>query len=369
MIDSARSLAPRAAELADVTESGRRLPAELVSAFRGEGLFSMCTPASLGGGEVPVAEMVEAVETIATADAAAAWCVMIQATSGVLGAYLQPDVAAEIFGRGDAVLGGVYAPLGRAKVVPGGYRVTGRWPFASGSGHCTWLSGGATLEQGPPRMMTFPASEVTIVDTWQVSGLAGTGSNDIQVDDVFVPAGRSVSLTSDRPVEKGVLYKFPVFGFLALGIAAVALGTARGAIDDILDLAGAKTPTGSRRKLAERPLIQMQVAQCEAILGSARAFVNATVGDCWHLAESGVELGLRERARLRLAATHATIASTQVVDLMYTAGGGTSIYRTNTLQRRFRDIHTATQHVMVAQPTFELAGRVLLGIDADFSLL
>ena len=119
------------AELARATESGRSLPAELVAAFREEGLFSMCTPASLGGGEVPVADMIRAVEAIATADAASAWCVMIQATSGVTGAYLQPAAAAEIFGTRDAVLGGVYAPLGRASAVPGGYRVSGEWHFAS----------------------------------------------------------------------------------------------------------------------------------------------------------------------------------------------------------------------------------------------
>ena len=322
----------------------------------------MCVPAQLGGGEVPVQEMLDAVETVARADAAAGWCVMIQATSGVVGAYLGEEAAAEVFGSGDAVLGGVYAPLGRAEATAGGYRLTGRWPFASGSGHCTWLIAGAQLEEGAPRLLLLPAAEVEILDTWQVSGLAGTGSNDLRVTDAFVPGHRTLSLVEDRPRFEGRLYRFPVFGFLALGIAAVALGTARGAVDDLLQLAGAKTPTGSRRRLAERPHTQDRLARAEARLASARQFVRYAVGESWEAAGGG-ELNLGHRARLRLAATHATGAAAEVVDAMYELGGGTSIYRTSPLQRRFRDVHAATQHVMVGQPTYELAGRVLLGLE------
>jgi indole-3-acetate monooxygenase len=369
VIESAEALAPRLAELAELGEKGRRLPAELVEKFRAAGLFAMCAPASLGGGEVPVADILETIEALARADAAPAWCAMIQSSSSVLGGYLEPKVAAEIFGSGGAVLGGVYAPLGRATSVDGGYRVSGRWPFASGSQHCDWLCGGAMIEDRPPRLMLFPASEVTIHDTWHVSGLAGTGSNDIEVTDLFVPGGRSVELANDRPIEQGALYKFPVFGLLALGIAAVALGIGRGAIADILELAGGKTPTGSRRKLAERPLVQMQVAESEAMLAGARAFVFESVAEAWQTAAAGGELNLDQRARLRLAATHATTTSAQVVDAMYTVGGGSSIYLSSSLQRRFRDVHAATQHVMVAQPTYELAGRVMLGLDTDTSVL
>jgi indole-3-acetate monooxygenase len=358
------------AELAELGERERQLPAELVEKFRSAGLFAMCAPASLGGGEVPLADVLTAVETIAVADAAAAWCAMIQSTSGVSGGYLEPEAAAEVFAEGgNTILGGVYAPLGRAAIVPGGYRVSGRWPFASGSGHCTWLIGGCLLEEGPPRLMLFPAAEVTIHDTWHVSGLAGTGSNDFEVRELFVPRARSLAIATEKPVASGPLYRFPVFGLLALGIAAVALGIARGAIDDVLELAGAKTPTGSRRKLAERPLVQLQLAQAEAGLGSARAYVFDSVGRAWAAAERGEDLTLAQRARLRLAATSATLACAQVVDAMYGAGGGTSIYQTSPLQRRFRDVHAATQHVMVGLPTYELAGRVLLGLETDTSVL
>ncbi len=339
-----------------------------MEAFRAAGLFSMLVPASLGGGEMAPQDALAAIEAIAEADGAAAWCVMIGATTGILSAYLDESDAREIF-RPGSISGGVYAPLGKGEATPGGWRVSGRWAFASGCQHCDWLLGGALVESGPPRQMFFPASSVEIIDTWDVSGLMGTGSNDIAVRDLEVPRGRSVALTADNPRHPGPLFAFPVFGLLALGIAAVTLGIARGAIEDILELAAEKTPTGSRRKLAERPLVQAQVAEAEATLSSARAFVFEAVDRAWDAAGSGAVLDLRIRARLRLAATHATMASARVVDLMYNAGGGTSIYRTSPLQRRFRDVHTATQHVMVAPPTLEVAGRVLLGLETDVSAL
>jgi len=219
------------------------------------------------------------------------------------------------------------------------------------------------------RLMLFPASDARIIDTWTVSGLRGTGSHDIAVDDLFVPASRSLSLITDRPRERGPLYVFPVFGLLALGIAAVALGIARRAIDELIRLAAGKTPTGSRRPLAERPVVQAQVAEAEAALGSARAFTFETVAAAWQAARAEGMLDVRQRALLRLAATHATLAAARAVDLAYHAGGGTAVYATSQLQRQFRDIHVVTQHMMVAPATLEVVGRILLGLDADTSTL
>jgi alkylation response protein AidB-like acyl-CoA dehydrogenase len=210
---------------------------------------------------------------------------------------------------------------------------------------------------------------VRIIDTWDVAGLRGTGSHDIAVEDRFVPGARSLSLISDRPRADGPLYAFPVFGLLALGIAAAALGIARRALDELVVLARDKTPTGSRRRLAERPAIQAEVARAEATLGAARAFLLATVDAAWTRARAAGVIDVRERARLRLAATHATLASADAVDRMYSAGGGTAVYAASPLQRCFRDIHVATQHMMVAPATLELAGRILLGLEADTAML
>src|SRR5439155_19234269 len=380
LLDAVRAIAPRIRAAADRIEHDRRVPLELVRALTEAGVFQMCVPRTCGGSEVEPAIMIAVLEAIAEADGPAGWSAMIGTTSGVAAAYLPADAAREIYGRADVVTGGVFASQGRAVVVDGGYRVTGRWPFASGCEHCAWLMGGSVVVQngaarllpnGMPdsRLMLFPATDARILDTWTVAGLRGTGSHDIAVDDLFVPAARSLSLITDRPRERGPLYAFPVFGLLALGIAAVALGIARRAIDELARVAAGKTPTGSRRVLAERSVVQAQVAEAEAGLGSARAFVFETVESAWQAAKAEGVLDVRRRALLRLSATHATLAAARTVDLMYHAGGGTAVYASSPLQRQFRDIHVVTQHMMVAPATLELVGRILLGLEADTSML
>ena len=345
------------------------------------GIFRLCVPRSLGGVEADPATMIRVIETLARADGAAGWSAMIGATSGVASGYLPDDAAREIYGSSpDVISGGAFAPHGKAVVSDGGYRVTGRWPFASGCEHCTWLMGGSIIVEGErprllpngmpdSRLMLFPATAARVIDTWTVAGLRGTGSHDITVEDLFVPAAHTFSLVTDRPRARGPLYAFPVFGLLALGIAAVALGVARAAIDELTRLAGGKTPTGSQRRLAERPTVQAQVAEAEGVLGAARAFVFESVGAAWERAQSDGAIDVTTRARLRLAATQATLAAVRATDLMYTAGGGTAVYATSPLQRQFRDVHVVTQHIMVAPATLELAGRILLGLEADTSML
>jgi alkylation response protein AidB-like acyl-CoA dehydrogenase len=341
----------------------------------------MCVPRALGGGEIDPLTQIRVLELLAGADGAAGWCGMIGATTGVISAYLPVDVAGEIYGKApDVVTGGVYAPKGTAITVDGGYRVSGRWPFASGCEHCEWLMGNSVIEEdGKPRqlgngavetrLMFFPARDVHIIDTWSVAGLQGTGSHDMVVSDLFVPCERSVSLITDPPRHPGALYTFPVFGLLALGIAAVALGIARSAIDALTRLAVGKTPTGSRRRLAERAVIQVEVAQAEAALRSARAFLTEIVAGAWETASAQKPISTECRALLRLAATHATTSAAHAVDRMYNAGGGTSVYDSCPLQRHFRDIHVLTQHLMVAASTYELTGRTLLGLEADTTML
>lgn len=379
-VEAARALGPRIRAAADGIERDRHLPAELVEALAAAGVFRLCVPRAFGGGEVDTATMVRVVEEVALADGAAGWCAAIGATSGVISAYLPPEEAHAIYGTPAVVTGGVFAPLGKAEVVDGGYRVTGRWPFASGCEHCAWLMGGSVvLDAGTPRrlpggapdarLMLFPAAAARIIDTWSVSGLRGTGSHDIAVDGLIVPASHSVSLVTDVPRHPGPLYRFPVFGLLALGIAGVGLGIARRAVDELTTLAGTKSPSGSRRLLAERALVQAQVAEAEAALRAARAFLFEAVGDAWDAAARDGVIATRGRALLRMAATHATTTAARVVDVMYTAGGGTAIYAASPLQRCLRDVHVVTQHTMVAAPTWEVAGRVLLGVDTDTAML
>jgi alkylation response protein AidB-like acyl-CoA dehydrogenase len=373
VIDAVLPILPRIRAAADEIEAGRRVPLPLVHALADAGVFRLCVPRALGGLEAHPSELVDVIETIATADGSTGWCAMIGATSGVVSAYLADAPAREIYGADPGIVtGGVFAPRGSALPEGGGYRVSGRWPFASGSEHCAWLMGGCLVRgAGAPqaRMMLFPATDARIVDTWNVAGLRGTGSHDMAVENLFVPAERSVSIVTDRSRAGGTLYAFPVFGLLAIGIAAVALGIARAAIDELVRLAREKSPYGSKRTLAERGVVQAEVAQAEALGRSGRAFLHEAIARAWTAAERDGTITTDDRAALRLAATHATTSAAKATDLVYNAGGGTSVYASSPLQRCFRDVHVATQHAMVAGSTLELVGRLLLGLDTDVSQL
>jgi alkylation response protein AidB-like acyl-CoA dehydrogenase len=367
-------LADLAARLAPESERARRLPDELVTAMTDAGVFRMLVPEAAGGLERHPAELVATVADLARGDGAAGWCAAIGATSGLLAAYLPPESASEIYADPRAISGGVFAPRGRATRVDGGYSLNGRWPFASGCTHCSWLMGGCVIEGDDPPMPTLmiaPAAEATIhEDTWDSMGLRGTGSHDIEMRDVHIPADRAASLIGDRPTADGPLYAFPVFGLLALAIGAVGLGIARGALDDIQALAGVRTPTGSRRTMAERTAVQSELAGAEASLRAARALLDDAIERAWAAASSGGEVPLDERAALRLAATHATSTGADVTTAAYKLGGGSSVYESKSpLPRRFRDAHTATQHMLVAPATNELAGRLILGLPTDTSQL
>ncbi len=381
-LDAARGLFPLIAGSSERIEADRRLPEPVVTALQRSGLFRLCVPRSLGGLEAPPTETIEAIAEIARADGSAGWCVAIGATSGILSGYLPEADAREIYGSDPlGVSGGVFAPRGAAVADGEFYRVSGRWPFASGVSHCTWLMGGCTvtgpdgnaamLPGGLPdvHLLLFPATETVVHDTWSVSGLCGTGSHDIEVKDLRVPRARAVSLATGVPREPSPLYRFPVFGCLAICIAAVSLGIARRAIEELVELAGGKVPTGSRKRLADRGYVQIQVAQAEAAERSARAFLVATVAETYDEAARDGEISLHRRALLRLAACHAVQSAKQAVDAMYEAGGGTSLYRSSALQRCLRDVHAATQHLMVSSSTLELAGRVLCGLEVDSSHL
>jgi len=375
-LEAARTLAPLLAAHSGEGERSRRLPREVVEALVAGGFFRMLVPSSLGGGESDPATFVATVEELARRDASAGWCIAACATSGMVAAYIDEAAAQEVFGPGASVSGGVFAPRGTAYHESATYLVTGRWAFASGIDHCDWLMGGCMvfengtrkmLGEGRPdiRLALFPASEVEVIDTWSVSGLRGTGSHDMQVHEIRVPADRTTSLLTDKPLERGPLYAFPIFGLLALSIAGVALGIARTALDDITELAGGKTPTLSSRRLADRAATQAGAARAEAAWRAARELLYAEIERGWAQARRSGGVSVPERAALRLAATHATTTSADVVDMAYGLGGGTSIYETSPLQRHFRDVHAATQHMLVGPQTWELTGRLLLGLPTE----
>jgi alkylation response protein AidB-like acyl-CoA dehydrogenase len=357
------ALCELAAGDADEAEAAGRLTEPVVEALRDAGVAGLGLPPSLGGEAAPPHQTVAVLEQVGRADGSAGWVAMIAATTAVISAYLPPDEAARIWAGGPrAIVGGVYAPKGVATPAEGGYTISGTWPFGSGCLHADWLAGGVIID-GSPRLAFFPSSEVTVHPTWEVIGLSATGSHDFAVEDSTVPASRIVDVRAGRLYVDLPLYRFPIFGLLASGIAGVCLGIAGGALDAFVALALEKTPTGARRTLAARASTQEGVAKAATALGAARRYLLAVLEDLWAKAAAGDSLDPSDRARLRLAATHAVEEAARVTTDLYRMAGGTAVYRSAPLERRLRDVHTATQHMMVGRPTWELGGRVLLGID------
>jgi alkylation response protein AidB-like acyl-CoA dehydrogenase len=360
-----------ARELAATTERERALPPALLEELRATGLMRAGAPAALGALEAPPASTLLAAETIARGDASSGWCVSIAATSSLLSAYLPEAGAAEIFGDPHTIAAGVWAPRGKATPVDGGVTVSGRWSFCSGISHSQWLFAGCLLDDPSAgsevpvlRVVGLPTAELEILDTWHTSGLRGTGSHDAIANDLFVPNDHVLSLMGASPRVDTPLYRFPVFGFFALSIAAAALGNARGAIDDLGELAAGKTAQGTSRVLAERPATQAAVGEAEAALRAARALYYQAIEEAWEAAQQDGPVEVPLRLGLRLAATHAVRTAADVARSMYDLGGGTSIYESSPLQRRFRDAHAATAHFQVNPAIWELTGKVLLGLPA-----
>ena len=380
LVEHALRIAPSLAERSVDIERERRVPQTVADELAGHGMFRMLVPRALRGHEAHPSVMVCVLSALATGDAACGWHVMTGATNGLLSAYLEREAAAAIWGEDPRVItAGVFAPAGRATPTDGGYRLTGRWPFASGCENASWLMGGALvmteagprmLDDGTPeiRSFLFPAAQAKILDTWDVAGLNGTGSHHYEVDDIEVPAALTCCLLSDTPREEGALYRFPAFGLLAAGVAAVALGIARAAIDAYSALARTKKAFGGHKLLSEQEYAQREVAQAEGALRSGEALLLSTCDDIYREAVQGA-LDIEKRALLRLAAREATRQAVRAVDAMYHAGGGTALYRTSALQRHFRDVHAVTQHLMVSPQIDKTIGRVLLGVPTNASQL
>lgn len=347
----------------------RRLPDELVTRLYDAGLLRATMPREVEALELAPGPALRCAEAVARGDAATGWCVSIAITSALLVAYLPASARDEMFGAARGVAAGVWAPRGTARSVDGGVVVSGRWPFCSGINHADMLFAGCFVDdRRVPSVVALPKDDLQVLDTWHTLGLRGTGSHDSVADDVFVPADRVFSVF-DGPALDRPLYRFPVFGFFALSIGAAALGNARAAIDDLVELAGGKKGLGSTRTLAERPATQAAVATADAALGAARALYYQTIDAAWQASHETEPVPVALRNKLRLAATHAVRTSADVVRDMYDLAGGSAIYDGAPLQRRFRDAFTATAHFQVNEASRELPGRVLLDQPADVSML
>jgi indole-3-acetate monooxygenase len=379
LVAAATDLGPLIRENIDRGERERRLPTATVRALTELGVFGLCRSRRLGGLEADPITVLEVVEEIARHDGSAAWCALNCGVAGVLQSFMSEAGAREVGSGLDVVVNGVIAPSGRAVEVDGGYRVTGRWAFVSNCHHCRWLAPASivfdgdsmsTGAAGPEIVMTWiEASDRQIIDTWHTAGLRATGSHDVEVSEVFVPTHRTVPLPLPEPVHDGPLFRFPVVGLWSVGLAASALGIARAAIDDLVRLARTKTPFGMASTLSTRPTAQVAVCEAMATVRSARALLVEETRRTWDIVQACTPVTPEQQGLLRIAATHATAASARTVDEMYTTAGGTAVFASSPLQRRLRDVHTITQHLFVAPPTYEMIGKILLGVEADGFML
>jgi alkylation response protein AidB-like acyl-CoA dehydrogenase len=342
--------------------------------------FGMAMPKVWGGPELDFLTQLRVIEELAAADASVGWCTMIGVDGGYMTAYLDQSLAREMYPDINCATAITFSVTGKAIKEKSGYRVNGRWPFGSGCQHASWIIGHFAVFDGDSpviqpnglpetRFGFLPPAECEIHDTWYTAGLCGSGSHDWSVKDRFIPDERTVNLQDPTHYREGPLHTLP--NLLLYKVPAVALGIARGAIDDFIAMAINKPTTfgGPKSRLRDEAYAQTAIAHAEALVSSARGFMVDALGDMWNTLLSGSQPSLKQRARGRLMCAHVNAACTQAVEMLYKANGGASVYTRSPFDRRLRDIQTTNQHTVVSLKTWEVAGRVLLGLEPNHGLL
>ena len=380
-LDVVRELAPMIRSYADQIEELRELPRPLFEALADAGLFRLVMPRSLGGFELDLPTYVLTLEELGKAYASTAWCINQGGVFATYSACLPPEVARTVWVETPrSVVANSPSPVGTAVPVEGGYRVSGRFGFSTGSRHASWLAAHARiLDDGQPRLMPdgqparfyllVPAAEVELLDTWRTRGMRGTGTHHFAANDVFVPEERAFPSTAIPVREPGPLYLFARTLLFGSGDAAVALGVARASLDAFVELAGGKMPYRSPGLLSELPMVQADFGRAEATLRSARAMLLEAVREAWEAASANGALTVELRAGLRLAITHAIRQAARVVDTVYNHAGATAVFQEHPLQRYFQDVHVITQHLQSRLLHYELIGRFLLGLEIELDRL
>ncbi|GAC1334837.1 MAG: acyl-CoA dehydrogenase family protein [Bradyrhizobium sp.] len=383
LISRAEAVRPLVAAASDEIESKRRLPLALLDKLHEAGLFRLLLPRSSNGIETDPLTFFHVIETIARADASAAWCLSQAGGCAMSAAYLDLPVAHAIFGNDPrAVLAWGPGPRVRAVECEGGYRVTGVWAFASGGRHATWLGAHCPIYQadGTPRLdndgvprertMLVRSEDVAWTDIWNTVGLRGTASDQFALNDFFVRSDHSITREFDKECrESGPLYRMGNGTCYQIGFAGVACGIARGSLDCFVDLARNKVPRGLKSPLRDNAVVQSGLAQAEVNLRAARGLVLQSMADIWKDLCSGARITVEQRITVRMAATHAIHKAREAVDFAYNAAGTTAIFENHPLERRFRDIHTVTQQLQGRLSHFETVGAWMMGADADLTFV
>jgi alkylation response protein AidB-like acyl-CoA dehydrogenase len=380
-IARARELGPEIEAAADAIERTQRIPEPLLSQLHAARLCRMLLPRSVDGDELEPWVYLRAIEEISRHDGSVGWNIFVANSSALVAPFLPPGTMRRIFADPRAVVSWGPPNQSKAIAVPGGYRVTGQWSFASGCRQATWMGAHCHVVEpdgslrlnaaGKPTVRTLlcPVAQTTLLDdTWNVIGMRGTMSGSYRLDDVFVP--EEFSGTREDPAlrrEPGRLYAYPMQGLYAVGVAGVAIGIARAMLDGFKDLAIRKTPRNLNR-LADNAVVQSNVAQMEARLGAARAYLVETLSGIWAADEAWV-IDVPARARVRLGCAFAIQTAEAVADYAYKAAGTDAIFLGTTFERRFRDIHTLSQQIQSRAAHFESVGQIMLGIEPPGAFL
>jgi len=379
----AEALIPVLRERAARAEELRRLPDETIADLHRSGLFRVLQPKRVGGSELPFRALVELVAITARGCGSTAWVLANLAAHHWLFGMWPKQAQDEVWGPSpDSLIGSALIfPRGRAHRVDGGYRLTGRWPFSSGVDPSAWNMVGAIAQDGDmgpaePRIFLLPAQDYTIIDTWHVIGLAGTGSKDVAVDDVFVPEYRTLAVNQivggpnpGSEVNPSVLYQLPAISLFAFCIAGVSLGIAQSAVEHFTEATRTRLSSYSGRNVADFNTVQVHVAEAAALADAARAIMLADCDAATASVAAGTIPDLAERARYRRDGAFAASLCTKAVDVLFAATGGGAIYARNPLQRAFRDVHAANAHyVLNWDINGAMYGRVALGLPPDATL-
>ena len=375
-LDAARELADKVASTADGIDDARQIPSELAEEMADKGFFRLLLPRSLGGAQMDHPDFLGILEIFAAVDASTAWCLNQNNVISINSLRMPEQTAREIWAEKRAVVtNGPPTASSQAVPVKGGYRLSGRWHFSSGSSHATWIAALAPISSGGPvqdaskdrtgaRIMLMPREEVAFLDFWHVKGLRGTASFSFEVEDLFIPSERSYDPTSLLR-EKGSLYVIPTTLMFGTGFATVALGVARASLDCAITIASDKIPGRTTTSLQDQPTTQRLIGEAEAVWSASKAFLGQSASSVWKSASQTGALSMEERIHLRLASTHGIRTAAQVVDMAYNLCGTDAIFENNQIQRRFQDIHVITQHTQGRPTHYETAGQYFLGLEPE----
>lgn len=368
LLDAVEAVRPVLAAHMEESEALCTLPQPSVDALTTHGLLAMKCPAVLGGAEADPLTQMEVIEGVAYTDPAAGWCVCIgNGAISLIGAFLPEAGAARVFSGARPPRMAAAVMPGSAARVDGGYRVSGRWSWASGVRHAEWVGGVALVETTAgaapePVMMTFPRQAVTVHDNWDPVGLRGSGSCDFSVADVFVPDELSFSLAAWEPQRGGPLYRLGLPGLLINELAAFALGVGRRAQDVIVELAASRRRGyGPKAALAEREVFQRAVAENDLRLRAARGLVFEVFERTWQTVQGGSPPSTADQHEMSAVTTYAVDAALAATDAAFRYAGGAAVSRASVLQRCLRDMHTAAVHLLVSDVSYERYGKCLLG--------